>query len=175
MKFYYTNFYQSYKGQTRNIIYILNEEERLLLAEAIKQLLDDRQDLIDRGMLEYHYTKNGTLSKRSKPHPERYKFKKYWNGKDEESVEFLKRLCYFSEFPESVMLDPTDYQLEGMVDKMLEKVYGKFYGKFSNWLELKLEGEMTRDELRKHMDKKRALFAKVKRLGWCENIESLPY
>ncbi len=173
MKYYYTNFYQSYKGQTRNIIYILNEEERLYLTEAIQQLLADRDELMRRGFLEFHYTKTGTLSKRCKPHPER--MKKYWNGKDEEAVEFLKKLCFFDEYPESVMLDPTDYQLEGMVDKMLGKIYGIFEGKFANWLQVEFEGEINKDQITDHMNYKRKLFKKFKAAGMAGHITSLPY
>jgi len=173
MKYYYTNFYQSYKGQTRNIIYILNEEERLYLADCIKQLLDDRDTLMERGFLEYHYTKQGSLSKRPKPHPDR--LKKYWNDKDEQAIQFLQRLCFFGEYDNAVMLDPTDYQLEGMVDKMLVKIYGRFDGKFANWLQLELEGELNKSQLVEHMDYKRALFKRFKQAGLAEHIHSLPY
>lgn len=174
MKYYYTNFYESYNGvQTRNIIYILNQEERLYLTDAIKQLLDDRDTLVERGFIEYHYTKQGTLSKRSKPHP--VYLKKYWNDKDEQAIQFLQRLCFFGEFENSIMLDPTDYQLEGMVDKMLFKIYGAAGAKFAYWLELELEGELTKDQLRTHMDYKRDLFKRFKEAGMAGTIESLPY
>lgn len=173
VKYYYTNYYQSYKGQTRNIIYILNEEERLYLTDAIKQLLDDRDTLVERGFIEYHYTKQGTLSKRSKPHP--VYLKKYWSDKDEQAIQFLQRLCFFGEFENSIMLDPTDYQLEGMVDKMLFKIYGAAGAKFAYWLELELEGELTKDQLRTHMDYKRDLFKRFKEAGMAGNITSLPY
>lgn len=173
VKYYYTNFYQSYKGLTRNIIYVLNQDERLELGDFIRQLEDQRDELIERGFLEYHYTKKGTLSSRTKQHPD---FKKsYWNKKDEEAIDFLKRLCYFTDFEQSIMLDPTDWQLEGIVDKMLVKIYGRFYGTFSNWLQVTLEGELTKEQIRDHMDKKRALFRKCKEAGLLGNINELPY
>ena len=173
MKLYYSELYQSYKGITRNIIYILSPEERIDLGDFIRQLEDHRDELLERGILEYHYTKKGTLSKKSKEHPDYKKY--YWNQKDEEAIEFLKRLCYFTDFPESIMLDPTDYQIEGIVDKMLNKIYGRFNGQFSNWLQVELDGQLNKEELRKHMNEKRALFKKVKDAGLCGNIQELKY
>ena len=97
MKLYYSELYQSYNGFTKNIIYILSPEERMDLGDFIRQLEDHRDELLERGILEYHYTKKGTLSKKSKEHPDYKKY--YWNQKDEEAIEFLKRLCYFTDFP----------------------------------------------------------------------------
>lgn len=73
------------------------------------------------------------------------------------------------------MLDPTDYQIEGIVDKMLNKIYGRFNGQFINWLQVELDGQLNKEELRKHMNEKRALFKKVKDAGLCGNIQELKY
>lgn len=173
MKYYYTNLYNGYQGGARNIMYILTQEERIYLYECIEALIEDRDELMRRGFLEYHYTKAGQLSKRSKPHPDR--LKTYWNQRDEDAIEFLKRCCYFTEYPTSVMLDPMDWQLEALVDKMLVKIYGRFDGKFSNWLALELTGELKSKDIFAHMNGKRELYQTAKNAGLLPPDLKLPY
>lgn len=172
MLYYYTNLYTGHKGQTRNLVYILEDEERFHLADSIRTLIEHRDTLVDRGVLEYHYTRQGTLSKRPKPHPDR--LKRYWNGKDEEALEFLQRCCHFGEYPNSIMLDLLDWQVEDLVNRMLVKIYGNFYGQFANWLELDAPTEVDQKSIFKWMSHKRDLFQKVKAAGLTP-IKDLPY
>lgn len=141
MKYYVSKNYESYKGMAfgkwgSNTFLVLSDEERFRLGDKVEQLEKD-----------------------IKANP----LKKRFNKHDRAALVFLKRMCVWTIYEESEAIDPTQYQIDTIVNKLLMKVYGPYFGEFINWLKLWVESEkMTADEMRDHMDRKRRIIRKMK-------------
>lgn len=170
MRFYTSRAYQSIYStgaQTSyNTFYILSHEERHRLADKIVELEAMINEKLKSGYFTIAKTKKGTLKNTTKSIYEIC-------VKDLEALEFLKKLTFFTTFPESIMLDPTAHQIQTIVDKLLFKVVRKT---FIHWLELYLSpDEVTPDEMRSMMEKKRKLFKRLQREGFIPPEATLNY
>lgn len=169
MRLYQSNLYEQHNlGEyTRNLFYILEDEERFRLADAIEQLEADVNEMVSEGRLKPLYLKDGkTLRKKGGNQSNLV-------GKDIEAIDFLKRMCHFTEYPESVMLDITSYQAETIINKLLQKVY---YKDFIDWLKLYVDRDkLNPHQMRSLMDRKRDMFFTLQDEGLIDKKKKLPY
>lgn len=171
MKFYTSNAYQqmtNFGPQTAyNTFYMLSNEERFRLTDNIKQLEEDIEEKLESGYFTVALTKKGTMRNTTKSLYEICK-------KDLEAIDFLKRMCWFTEYSDSVALDPTKYQIETIVNKLLFKVYKP--KSFIQWMEVYLDPtNVSPMDMRNWMDKKRNIFKQLKNEGLISKDKVLPY
>lgn len=171
MKFYRSKGYQQMinfnQEMAYNTFYMLSDEERFRLADKIRQLEVDLEEKLQSGYLKPALTKARTMRVTTKSF---YQICK----KDLEAIDFLKRMCWFNEFPDSVALDPTKHQINTIVNKMLFKIY-KPKG-FIQWMEVYLDPETVEPHhMRKWMDKKRKIFYTLQKEGLIDSSKKLPY
>lgn len=140
MRYYVSNTYEDFRGHySRNVFLVLSDDERFRLEDAIEQLLIDME---------------------ANPYGKKF------NKKDKEAIVFLKRMCWFTAYPESQAIDCCQQQIDTIVFKLLRKVYNPFKAELINWLELYVNTEkMTADEMREHMNRKRSIAKKLKDEG----------
>ena len=113
MRFYQSKAYQSIYNSgaptSYNTFYLLSDEERHRLADKIIELEHSINEKLKSGYFTVAKTKKGTLRNTTKSIYEIC-------GKDIEAIEFLKKLTFFTTFPESLTLDPTAYQIQTITD-----------------------------------------------------------
>lgn len=130
MKYYYSKQYKNAQGQlVDNVFFILNPLELETLSELLVPL---RATML---------TWPSTSVK--------------LNNKDWQALEFLQRM----QAPEhgGELIDPTDWQITGIVDKLLIKTTGM---DFITWLNPCLEhDDLTAEDIRAHMAGKRRQLA----------------
>lgn len=169
MQLYQSLSYQNFNATawSRNTFYLLDHEERFKLTDMILELEDDINERIKDGTLKPLYLKDGKTLKKTGGGPRDI------NKKDLEAITFLKRICHFSEFPESDMIDPTSYQLSTIVDKLLYKVYNKG---FVDWMKLYIDRDkLEPEEMREWMTMKRSIFYSLKDEGLIPPDKELKY
>lgn len=129
MKYYYSKTYKNKLGkETQNVFFILNAEELERLTHLLVPL---------------HATMLTWVNTSVKI-----------NDKDWQAFRFLQRM---QAPPLGELIDPTDWQIEGIVNKLLIKVTGK---DFIDWLMPRWEpGDMSAADLRQHMQEKRKQLA----------------
>lgn len=174
MRYYKSKSYESmYPGMfASNLFLVMDATERFNLESHIEKLLEDIEDQLESGKLVRHLTKTGALAKKGKGTDPT---KKYWNAKDDEAIVFLKRMCWYTVYPESEAIDPTIYQLQTIVEKMLTKIYGMHYGQFINWMKLWHDTQgMDATDMRDHMQAKRDLIKSLKVEGMLPQEFRLP-
>lgn len=159
MKYYQSRAYETmYPGQfAKNTFLILDmKDESFRLEEKVRQLEEDIEEAIETGRLKKEITKGGKLASRGSG----------WNKKDEEALVFLKRMTLWCAYPESEGIDPTQWQINTIVNRMLMKVYGRHYGQFNNWMQIWVDTtKMDSTELRQRMNLKRKIVAQLKEEG----------
>lgn len=133
MKYYYSQPYKDKQGQTKqNVFFILEQNELETLAVLTRQLRDT--------MLTWPKTSVKL------------------NSKDWQALEFLQRMCEPEHGGE--LIDPTDWQIAGIVDKLLIKTVGV---DFVDWLMPCLtESDWDKDDITAHMNAKRKRLAQYK-------------
>lgn len=174
MRYYKSKTYETmFPGAyASNVFLVMNTKERFALEQKIEQLLEDIEEQIEEGTMVIHRRKDGTLAKTGKG---KDRTKKYFNGKDEEAIVFLKRMTWYTTYEESEAIDPTLHQLQTIVEKLLTKVYGMHYGQFVNWMQLWHDtNQMTADDMRLHMTEKRTLIKQLKEEGLLPQDFKLP-
>lgn len=169
MQLYQSRTYEQFNYGTyaRNLFYILDHDERFKLKEMIEELESKINEMIIEGRLKPLYLKNGKDLKKTGGD------RSNLVGKDLEAIDFLKRICHFTEYPESVMLDPTAHQVETIVDKLLTKIYGK---SFIDWIRVYVDRDkLDAHQMRDWMDTKRSIFFDLKDEGLLAKDFRLPY
>lgn len=153
MNVYITEEYTNRKGiNTRTVFYILNDNERMRLADKIVEL---ERDII---------------------HARRIKKIKRWTKYDKMVVPFLKRVCHFGVYEESEMIDLNYWQMYTLVAKTLAKVYSPHVS-FEYWLKLEIDEKniWNNGMMLNHMNRKRRLLRKLKELGLAPQHINVPY
>lgn len=140
MRYYVSKTYEDFRGHySRNVFLVLSDQERINLEDKIEQLIKDI---------------------------ELNPYGKKFNKKDKEAIVFLKRMCWFTTYPESQAIDPCKQQIDTIVFKLLRKVYNPFKAELINWLELYVDSrKMTAEEMKAHMNRKRGIAFKLKNEG----------
>lgn len=149
-----------------NTFYLLSDEERMRLSDKIEQMERDINAKLKEGYFTVAKTKKGTLRNTTKSIYEIC-------GKDIEAIDFLKKLCWFGQFDNSIALDPTKHQIKTIVDKLLFKVYRK---EFIHWMELYLSNEdVSSSDMTEWMDRKRQIYYTLRNEGLISESLKLNY
>lgn len=167
MQYYQSRAYETmYPGQfSKNLFLIMDDEELFRLEQNVKQLEEDIKTAIEEGKLKVAMTKAGKLGSRGTG----------WNSKDEEALVFLKRMTLWMAYPESEGIDPTQWQIDTIVNKMLVKVYGRHFGQFNNWMRLWVDTtKMESADLRTRMNRKRYIVSTLKEEGLLDMGHPIP-